>query len=73
MEFCIALVSYFESVGFETDNWRKSIDNTKAIVHSEYAKLLITDIYNNSNITIYNYPSTELDLLLSSSEWTIVE
>lgn len=70
MKFCIALVTYWQSVGFDTTNWRKSVDGTKAIVHEGYVKVLVPDYETNPNITIYNCPSTELDTLLNSSEWT---
>ena len=72
MNFIIALNSYFQSVGFSTDGWRKSVDGTKAIVHDKYAKVLI-EIENNENIQVYSCPSAELDIILNSSEWAIEE
>lgn len=72
MEFCIGGTLLFQQHGFNTDTWRKSIDGTKVIVHLEYAKLLMPNIKNDSNVTIYFSPSEELDNILNSSEWTVV-
>ena len=69
MEFCIATVEYWQSVGFDRTNWRKSVDGTKAMVHSEYAKVLV-DVENNPNVEVYLSPSREFTELLSSDEWT---
>ena len=69
MEFCIATIEYWQSIGFDCTNWRKSVDETKAIVHSEYAKVLV-DIRDNPNVEIYLYPSREFIELLNSDEWT---
>lgn len=66
MQFAIALVTYFQQHGFDTIDWRKSIDGTQALVHLEYAKTLISDIETDNNVTIYNYPSAELDEFCST-------
>ena len=72
MEFCIATIEYWESVGFDCTNWRKSVDETKAMVHSEYARVLV-DIRDNPNIELYLFPSREFTELLNSEEWVEVE
>lgn len=71
MRFCIANVEYFETVGFDTTDWRKSVDGTKAIVHYNYVKVLIPE--SDVNLTLYSYPSVELDTILNSPEWTSEE
>jgi hypothetical protein len=71
MEFAIATVDFWKSVGFDTDNWRKSIDNTQAIVHLPYALTLVPSARTNKEITIYQSPSQELTDLLSSSVWQV--
>jgi hypothetical protein len=71
MKFCIALVSFWQEHGFDCADWRKSADGTKAIVHIEYAKVLIPDVETNSNVTVYTAPSIELDAILNSSEWAV--
>lgn len=71
MEFCIGLDLYFRQHGFNTENWRKSVDGTKVIVHSEYAKLLIPGFEVDENVTCYEYPSQELNDILNSSEWFV--
>lgn len=67
MRFCIASVEYFNSIGFDTTDWRKSVDNTKAIVHENFVKVLIPE--GDVNLTYYFYPSVELDTILNSPEW----
>lgn len=73
MKFCIATVLYWQQHGFNTTDWRKSVDNTQALIHLEYAKLLVPNIEADSSVTIYDYPSTELDNLLNSSAWAVGE
>lgn len=71
MNFCIATIEYFNSLGFDTTDWRKSVDETKAIAHENFIKVLIPDIDSDVNITTYQCPSTELDTILNSTEWKI--
>ena len=40
MKFSIATVEFWQSVGFDTTNWRKSIDGTKALVHDKFPQVL---------------------------------
>lgn len=74
MRFAIGLVSDFEDAGFETSNWRKSIDGTKTICHDVYAELLLPALPDqNGNLIqkyqIYDAPSDELTAVLNSPEW----
>lgn len=71
MKFCIATVQYFQEHGFDTADWRKSIDSTKAIVHMEYAQTLIPGVETDINVKVYECPSIELTNLLNSSEWAV--
>ncbi len=73
MKFAIATVEFWQSVGFDTTKWRKSIDETLALVHLEYAKVLVDDIKNNENIKIYDAHDTEFINLLKSEIWTEIE
>jgi hypothetical protein len=73
MNFCIGTVVYFNSIGFDTSIWRKSIDGTKTIVHAAFVKILIPDIENDTNLQIYMSPSAELKTLLNSPEWNVNE
>lgn len=73
MNFCIATLEYFNSIGFDTSTWRKSIDGIKAIAHASFIEIIIPNIKSNVNIQVYTSPSIELDNLLNSSEWKIVE
>ena len=36
MKFSIATIEFWQSVGFDVSNWRKSIDGTKALCHTKY-------------------------------------
>ncbi|MDP4146106.1 MAG: hypothetical protein Q8936_16720 [Bacillota bacterium] len=69
MNFCIASVEYFNNFGFDTTDWRKSTDGTKAIVHDRFIHILIPNYLEDSNIQTYLYPSAELDSILNSEEW----
>ena len=51
MNFSIATVEFWQSVGFDTTNWRKSIDGTKALVHDKFARVLV-DLDNENVITL---------------------
>ena len=69
MKFAIALISFWQNAGFSVDSWRKSVDKTKALVHLEYAKVLVPDAETNPEVTIYTAPSEEFSDLLNSEEW----
>ena len=71
MKFCITTVTYFKSIGFDTTNWRKSVDGTKAIVHDRFIKVIVPEYLTDANIATYECPSDELDALLSNSEWSV--
>lgn len=69
MKFAIATVVFWQSVGFDTDKWRKSADGSLAMVHIEFARVLVPDAEANENISVYDSPSTELDILLENDDW----
>ena len=73
MNFCISTIEYFNSLGFDTTDWRKSIDGTKAIAHDRFIKILIPEYLSDVNIVTLQCPSAELDTLLNGEEWTIAE
>lgn len=73
MKFAIALISFWQNAGFNVDSWRKSVDKTKALVHLEYAKVLVPDAETNPEVTIYTAPSEEFSDLLNSEEWALQE
>lgn len=66
IKFAIAEVSYLKSIGFDTLNWRKSADGTKAMAHAEF----ILSLASPDKVTVYDVPSNEFKALLSSPEWT---
>ena len=70
MDFCIATVAFWQSHGFDTSNWRKSIDGTLALVHRTYAEVLVPDMVEREDVQVYRAPSAELDGVLGSEEWS---
>jgi hypothetical protein len=70
MDFCIATVAFWQSHGFDTSNWRKSIDGTLALVHRTYAEVLVPDIGELDEVQVYRSPSAELDGVLGGVEWS---
>lgn len=70
MRFAIAIIENFEKYGFDTTEFRKSVDGTQAIAHLGYIETLVADVENNEDFTIYIAPSTELTELLASSVWS---
>ena len=68
MNFVVSTVEFFESLGFNTRYWRKSLDESKTICHLEYAEILVHDLENNENVTILT--TEEARELMATSEWT---
>lgn len=68
MNFVVSTVEFFESLGFNTKYWRKSLDESKTICHLEYAEILVHDLENNENVTILT--TEEARELMATSEWT---
>lgn len=78
MRFAVGFVTDFEDAGFETTNWRKSVDGTKTLCHDVYAELLLPALPDSNGdlvqrYTIYDAPSDELTTLLNSAEWDVTE
>jgi hypothetical protein len=71
MYFCIGTVMYFNSIGFNTTDWRHSVDGTKVIVHDKFIKVLIPNYVTDTSISVFACPSEELDSILNSEEWKI--
>lgn len=69
MEFCIATVVFWHSVGFDTGTWRKNANGTKAIAHREVVEILVPNIETVSQIKTYGSASHSFRELLKSPEW----
>ncbi len=69
MKFLIALVSFWESLGFNTANLRKSADGSKAIVHLEYLEVLKKGLDVNPAVEVYDRINPDFQALLISEEW----
>jgi len=70
MEFCIASVAFWQSHGFDTSSWRKSVDGTLALVHRTYAEVLVPDVDEREEVQVYRSPSVEFDAVLASDVWS---
>jgi hypothetical protein len=70
MDFCIATVAFWQSHGFDTSSWRKSIDGALALVHRTYAEVLVPDIGELDEVQVYRSPSAELDGVLAGEMWS---
>lgn len=62
MKFSIATVAFWQLVGFDTENWRKSVDGTKALVHTKFARALVD--LNNENVLTLDVDSEEFKALI---------
>ena len=69
MKFAIASVTFWEAVGFDTSEWRKNKDGTKALVHLEFAKVLVPDAEENESVNVYDCQSETFNVLMESEEW----
>lgn len=70
MNFSIALITFWNSVGFDTEHWRKSTDGTKALCHSRFAETLID--LDNPNVLTLDVDSQEFKDLIRD-EFTVEE
>ena len=66
MEFAVAETSYFESLGFDTTHWRKSLDGTQSVVHFDTVQFLADE----SEITLYRHDDEAFREVMMSKEWT---
>ena len=66
MEFAVAETSYFESLGFDTTHWRKSLDGTQSVVHYDTVQFLADE----SQITLYRHDDKAFKDVMMSKEWT---
>ena len=66
MKFAIGDLEYFNSLGFNTEHWRKSVDGTKAMAHAEF----VLTLADKEKIEIYDIQSENFRALLASPEWT---
>lgn len=69
MKFAIATVAFWEALGYDTANWRKSNDGNQAITDLKYAEILGVNLAENPEVEIYFGDSTELTNLLASGAW----
>ena len=66
MNFAIGNTEYYDSLGFDTSHWRKSVDGTRSVVHYDTVQFLADE----SEITIYRHDDKSFSDLMMSEEWT---
>lgn len=70
MNFSIATIQFWNSVGFDTEYWRTSNDGLKAMCHSKYAETLVN--LDNENILTLDRDSQAFQDLMRE-EFTVHE
>lgn len=66
MNFAIGQTDYFNSLGFDTTHWRKSVDGTLSVVHYDTVQFLADE----SQITLYRHDDKAFKDVMMSAEWT---
>lgn len=66
MNFAIAPTDYYNSLGFDTTHWRKSLDGTQSVVHFDTVQFLADE----SEITLHRHDDEAFREVMLSSEWT---
>ena len=66
MNFAIGNTEYYDSLGFDTTHWRKSLDGTQSVVHFDTVQFLADE----SKITIYRHDDDEFREVMMSEKWT---
>lgn len=64
MKFTIAKTDYWKLKGFDVTEWRKSKDGKLALVHDNFARMLLPDLDNDNNVKIYPFDSEKLKEVL---------
>lgn len=65
MTFAIGKTDYYQSLGFDTTHWRKSLDGTQAVVHYDTVQYVAED----SKITLYRHDDKAFKDVMESAEW----
>ena len=66
MNFAIGNTEYYDSLGFDTTHWRKSLDGTQSVVHYDTVQFLADE----SEITLYRHDDEAFREVMMSKEWT---
>ena len=66
MIFAIGITEYYNSLGFDTTHWRKSLDGTQAVVHYDTVQYLADE----SEVTVYRHDDEAFREVMMSAEWT---
>lgn len=66
MNFAIGDTEYYNSLGFDTTHWRKSLDGTLSVVHYDTVQFLADD----SKLTIYRHDDEAFREVMMSKVWT---
>ena len=66
MNFAISNTEYYDSLGFDTTHWQKSLDGTQSVVHYDTVQYLADE----SEITLYRHDDEAFREVMMSEEWT---
>ena len=66
MNFAIGKTDYFNKIGFDTTNWRKSLDGTLSVVRYDTVQFLVDEL----QITLYRHDDKAFKDVMMSEEWT---
>lgn len=66
MNFAIGNTEYYDSLGFDTSHWRKSLDGTQSVVHYDTVQFLVDE----SEIMVYRHDDEAFREVMMSKEWT---
>lgn len=66
MNFAIGNTEYYDSLGFDTTHWRKSLDGTQSVVHYDTVQF----IADESEIMLYRHDDDTFKDVMMSKDWT---
>ena len=66
MNFAIGNTEYYDSLGFDTTHWRKSLDGAQSVVHYDTVQFLADE----SEVAIYRHDDEAFKEVMMSKEWT---
>lgn len=66
MTFAIGQTDYYNTLGFDTTHWRKSLDGTLAVVHYD----TVEHVADVDKLTLYRHDDKAFKDVMQSNEWT---
>lgn len=69
MEFVVATVQFWLDHFVPTSHLAKSYDGRLALMHIEFAEILVPGVREMTEVRIFTYNTEELNTFLASEEW----